>query len=69
MIIPGEPVAGIFSDPSRMLLEGGDVFEGVDLVEVACFDDAHMNIANQGAEFGFIEVSVFPYCRKIRLDF
>ena len=43
-----------------MLLEFGEVVEGIDAVQLAGVDQAHKQISHTGAILGFIKIRVFP---------
>ena len=57
-VVPGEPVFGGGADPGGVLLEGGEVVEGVGFAESASVDDGHEDVADSCAVFGFIEEGV-----------
>ena len=42
-----------------MFLQFGEVVEGISLVQFAGVDQAHEQVADPGAVFGFVKVSVF----------
>ena len=43
-----------------MLLEFGEVVEGIDAVQFAGVDQAHKQISHTGAVVGFIKIRIFP---------
>ena len=59
LIIPWQPVPGVFEDLGRMFLQGRQVIEGVDLPQIAGMDQAHEHIADEGAMLGFVEQTIF----------
>ena len=59
LIIPRQPVPGIFEDLGSIFLQGRQVIERVDLLQVAGVDQAHEHIADEGAVLSFVEEGVF----------
>jgi len=59
LVIPGHPVTGVFEDRGGMFLEGHQVFERIDIPQVAGVNQAHEHIADEGAMFGLEEKGVF----------
>jgi len=55
LVVPGHPVGGGFGDPVGVLCEGDEVVEGVLVLDFAGVDDAHEEVADVGAVFGFEE--------------
>jgi hypothetical protein len=60
LIIPGEPLHGIFEEFRRVLLKSNQVMKGVDLVEGASMDETHEQIPDIGPMLGLEEKALFP---------
>ena len=48
-MIPGQPAGGVLGDLLAVLLQGDEILEGIDLVELAGVDQAHVDVADPGA--------------------
>jgi len=59
-VIPGHPILGIFSDQSVMLYQRRQIIERIDFGKAAGVDQAHEQITDESAMFGFEEQTVFP---------
>ena len=58
-VIPGKPIARRLGHLLGVLLQGHEVVEGVDPVEFAGVDQAHMDVAHPGPRKRFIGQRVF----------
>ena len=59
LVIPGEPVLGVFEELGGMLLKSGQVLEGVDAVERTCVNETHEQIADVSPMFGLKKQRIF----------
>jgi hypothetical protein len=57
-IVPGQPAVGIYGQLIRVLLQFGEVIEGIHLVQFTSVDQAHEQVAHAGAVLGLIEVGI-----------
>lgn len=55
LVVPGHPLLGIFEELGRVLLQNGDVFEGVDPAQRASGDQAHEQVPDEGPVLGAVE--------------
>jgi hypothetical protein len=58
MIIPGHVVVGLLEQPGFVLLKFAQIVEGIDSVELAGMNEAHKEVPDVGAMFGFEEVGI-----------
>jgi hypothetical protein len=58
LVVPGQPSARLGKQRRGVFLQGGQVIEGIDLGEVAGVDEAHEQVTDIGAMFGFVKEGV-----------
>ena len=58
MIDPGHAVLGLLEQPGFVLLKLSEIVKGIDPVELTSVNEAHKEVPDIGAMFGFKEVGI-----------
>lgn len=53
--VPGEPAIRICSDEGVVSTKGNEIIKNVYVIHASGFNDAHENVADPGADLGFVE--------------
>ena len=65
LIVPGHPVAGAQREFGRVLVQLGQVVEGIDAVQLTGVDQAREQIPDTGAIFGLVEVGILAVQNRL----